>query len=193
MRIHTLRDFPHGSCTHTDSAHSTSWWVFSKTLSCGFEWVVWSEFVWEKKKTSEDTNHVFFIQVLFLELPMPPNTSHVDAAQSRSPPRVLKTHLPARYLRRNLDKGDDGPKVSWWRHQVETFSALLAICAGNSPVTGEFPAQRPVARGFVFFDLRMHKRLGNQWWNRWFETPWPHYDVNIMMTRANAVTSKWAR
>ena len=24
---------------------------------------------------------------------------------------------------------------------METFSALLAICAGNSPVTGEFPAQ----------------------------------------------------
>ena len=23
----------------------------------------------------------------------------------------------------------------WWRHQVETFSALLALCAGNSPVT----------------------------------------------------------
>ena len=28
---------------------------------------------------------------------------------------------------------------SWWRHQMETFSALLAICAGNSPVTGVFP------------------------------------------------------
>ena len=28
---------------------------------------------------------------------------------------------------------------SWWRHQMETFSALLAICEGNSPVTGEFP------------------------------------------------------
>ena len=24
----------------------------------------------------------------------------------------------------------------WWRHQMETFSVLLAICAGNSPVTG---------------------------------------------------------
>ena len=33
-----------------------------------------------------------------------------------------------------------------WRHQMEPFSALLAICAGNSPVTGEFPAQRPVTR-----------------------------------------------
>ena len=49
---------------------------------------------------------------------------------------------------------------SWWRHQMETFSALLAICAGNSPVTDEFPTQRPVTRSFdVFFDLRMNKRL----------------------------------
>ena len=28
---------------------------------------------------------------------------------------------------------------SWWHHKMETLSALLAICAGNSPVTGEFP------------------------------------------------------
>ena len=25
--------------------------------------------------------------------------------------------------------------MAWWRHQMETFSALLALCAGNSPVT----------------------------------------------------------
>ena len=44
--------------------------------------------------------------------------------------------------------------VTWWRHQMETFSALLAICAGNSPITGEFPPQRQVTRSFdVFFDL----------------------------------------
>ena len=38
---------------------------------------------------------------------------------------------------------------------METFSALLTICAENSPVPGEFPTQRPVTRSFdVFFDLR---------------------------------------
>ena len=43
---------------------------------------------------------------------------------------------------------------------METFSALLVICAGNSPVTGEFPAQRPVTQSFdVFFDLRLNERL----------------------------------
>ena len=42
--------------------------------------------------------------------------------------------------------------MSWWRHQMETFSALLAFCAGNSPVIGVFPTQRPVTRSFdVFF------------------------------------------
>ena len=51
-------------------------------------------------------------------------------------------------------------ELSWWRHRMETFSALLAICAGNSPVPGEFPTQRPVTRSFdVFFDLRLNKRL----------------------------------
>ena len=46
---------------------------------------------------------------------------------------------------------------------METFSALLALCAGNSPVIGEFPAQRPVTRSFdVFFDLRQNKRLSEQ-------------------------------
>ena len=61
--------------------------------------------------------------------------------------------------------------ISWWGHQMETFSALLAICAGNSPVHGEFPAQRPVTRSFdVFFDLRLNKRLSKQSWGWWFET-----------------------
>ena len=59
----------------------------------------------------------------------------------------------------------------WWRHQMETFSALLAICAGNSPVPGEFLAQRSVTRRFdVFCDLRQNKRLSKQSWGWWFET-----------------------
>ena len=46
---------------------------------------------------------------------------------------------------------------------METFSALLAICTGIAPVTGEFPAQRPVTQSFdVFFDLRLNKQLSKQ-------------------------------
>ena len=67
----------------------------------------------------------------------------------------------------------------WWRHQMETVSALLAICAGNSPIPDEFRAQRPVTRGFdIFFDLRPDKRLSEQSWGWWLETPshslWRH-------------------
>ena len=54
---------------------------------------------------------------------------------------------------------------------METFSMLLAICGGNSPVTGEFPTQRPVTRSFdVLFDLRLNKRLSKQSGGWWFET-----------------------
>ena len=62
--------------------------------------------------------------------------------------------------------------TTWWRHQVETFSALLILCAGNSPVTSEFLAQRPVTRSFdVFFDLRLNKQLSKRSCGWWFETP----------------------
>ena len=72
-------------------------------------------------------------------------------------------------------------RCSWWRYQMEAISALLALCAGNSPVTGEFPTLKPVTRSFdVFFicawtndwvnnrdasDLRRHRA---------------HYDVTVI-------------
>ena len=75
--------------------------------------------------------------------------------------------------------------ITWWRHQMETFSALLAICAGNSPVPGEFPTQRPVTRSFdVYFDLRPNKRLCKQLWDWWFQTQswslWRHCNEVII-------------
>ena len=43
---------------------------------------------------------------------------------------------------------------TWWRHQMEIFSALLAVSVGNSSATVEFPSQRPVTQSFaVFFVL----------------------------------------
>ena len=65
---------------------------------------------------------------------------------------------------------------TWWRHQAETFSA---ICAGHSPVPGEFPTQRPVMQNFdIFFDLRLNERLSKQSWGWWLEMPsrplWRH-------------------
>ena len=73
--------------------------------------------------------------------------------------------------------------ITWWRHQMETFSALLALCAGNSPVSGEFPAQRPVTRSFdVYFDLHLIKLLSKHSRGWWFETLscplWRHRNEN---------------
>ena len=55
---------------------------------------------------------------------------------------------------------------------METLSAYLALCEGNSPVTGEFPSQRPVTRSFhIFFDMCLNKRLNEKSWGWLFETP----------------------
>ena len=71
---------------------------------------------------------------------------------------------------------------TWWRHQMETFSALLAICTGNSPVSGEFPAQRPVTRSFnVFFDLRLNEWLSKHSSGWWLVRYHSHYDVTVMI------------
>ena len=69
---------------------------------------------------------------------------------------------------------------------------VLAIRAGNSPVPGECPTQRPVTRSFdVFFDLRPNKRLSKHWWGWWFETPscplWRHCnDYNTSVDVSNS-------
>ena len=64
---------------------------------------------------------------------------------------------------------------------METFSALLAICVGNSLVTGEFPTQRPVTWSF---DVFFHLRLKNGWVNSGeagdLKHHRAHYDITEM-------------
>ena len=76
---------------------------------------------------------------------------------------------------------------------METFSALLALGAGNSPVTGEFPTQRPVTRSFdVFFLICV-------WINSWINTREAgdlrryraHYDVIVMPCDYDEVCWNW--
>ena len=77
----------------------------------------------------------------------------------------------------------------WWRHPMEALSALLVFCAGNSSVTTEFPAQRPVTRSFdIFFDLRLSKRLNKQSKRRWFETP-----SRSLWRHCNAIKDHWSQ
>ena len=67
---------------------------------------------------------------------------------------------------------------TWWRHQMERFSALLAFCVGNLPVTNEFPKHRPVTRSWCFLWSAPKPTVDKQWGRRWFETPsrslWRH-------------------
>ena len=86
---------------------------------------------------------------------------------------------------RHMETQEHEESHAWWRHQVETFSALLALCTGNSPVTGEFPAQRPVMRSFdVFFDLRLNTQLSKQPRSWGFDTPtrllWHHCNATFL-------------
>ena len=83
-----------------------------------------------------------------------------------------------------------------WRvihDDVITFSTLLAICAGNSSVPGEFPAQRLLTRSFeVFFDLRLNKRLSKQSWGWWVKTLsrplWRHSNTVLSFKSLNKYT-----
>ena len=69
--------------------------------------------------------------------------------------------------------------ISWWRHQMETCSALLALCVGNSPIIGEFPSQSQW-RGALMFSLIC------AWINGWVnnrkagDLRRAHYDVTVM-------------
>ena len=68
----------------------------------------------------------------------------------------------------------------WWRHQMETFSALLAICQG---IHRWIPRTKASDAGFgVFFDLRLNKRLSKQSWAGDLRRHRAHYDVIVMTT-----------
>ena len=111
-------------------------------------------------------NVIWFLKQIFLRLSN--FVSHQPRIYNltKTPPSSLSLY----YRESHLSVNGGGVKClcPWWRHQMETFSALLAICARNSPVPGEFPTQRPVTRSFDdYFNLRPNKRLSKQsrgWW-----------------------------
>ena len=72
--------------------------------------------------------------------------------------------------------------LSWWRHRMETFSALLP-CEDNPPLTDAWSSQRPVTRSFdVFFDLRLNQQLSKHSRRRWLRRHRAHYDVTVIVT-----------
>ena len=73
---------------------------------------------------------------------------------------------------------------TWWRHQMETFSALLALCAGNSPVLVNSP-HKGQWRGALMFSL-ICVRI-NDWVNNReagdLRRHKGHYDVSVMICK----------
>ena len=72
--------------------------------------------------------------------------------------------------------------ISWWRHQMKTFSALLALCAGNSPVPVNSP-HKGQWRGALMFTL-ICARI-NDWVNNReagdLRRHLDHYDVSVTL------------
>ena len=101
-----------------------------------------------------------WVKVVGTKKPWTPNRTIMSIDDAINRPPFCRLHFEIYFL------------VSWWRHQMEAFSALLNLCVGNSPVTGEFPSHRPVTRSFdVFFYLCLSKWWIKQSWDWWFETP----------------------
>ena len=74
-----------------------------------------------------------------------------------------------------------GIKISWWRHQMEAYSTILAICAGNSLVTGKGQWSGAL---IIFLIISLIFAWMTGWINN-HETGdlsrhWPHYDVTVM-------------
>ena len=75
---------------------------------------------------------------------------------------------------------------------MESFAALLDLCAGNSPVTGEFPAQRPVMRSFdVSFDMSLTNASVNNWDAGDLRGHRAHYDVTVKLL--SVMSPSWLR
>ena len=68
------------------------------------------------------------------------------------------------------------------RHDMETFSTLLALCEGKPVFNGVSPHKRPMTRSIdVSFEVRLYKRLScKQWSCWWYETPWGSRDATVM-------------
>ena len=102
---------------------------------------------------------------------------------------LLNEYRPRASINKAVRHRDSWSLDTWWRHQMEALSALLAICAGNSPVTGEFPTHEGRWRGALMFFLIC------AWINSWvnngeacdLKRHRAHYDVTIMNSRSQKI------
>ena len=112
--------------------------------------------LWHHTIIETDLSKCKFCQVRNLRLSFFPYVSLVASHLSEIN-TIVTTSEAHKHFANPLHNRSLSPR---WRHQMERCSTVLALCAENSSVAGEFPAQRPVKQSFdVFFDLRLNKRL----------------------------------
>ena len=95
---------------------------------------------------------------------------------------IIKTHYYSRPFNQNtIMQYQHIGNVTWWRHQMETFSALLALCAGNSPVPVNSPHEGQWGGALIFslicariYDCVNNREAGDLRGHR------GHYHVNVM-------------
>ena len=126
----------------------------------------------------EITSHAF-IRMLFLIHVIKPNTGWLSLALLISVDTVINLWQNKYYIFQ--ERSCSHFILPWWRHQMETFSALLALCAGNSLVPVNSP-HKGQWRGALMLSLIC------AWINDWVNNREAgdlrrhrgHYDVNVM-------------
>ena len=92
---------------------------------------------------------------------------------------IMAPHCILRSVKQPQSVSWEHLRTTWWRHKMETFSALRYLCEGEPPAICGFPSQRPVTRSVdVFFICAQNIRLSKQPRRRLFEMPsrslWHH-------------------
>ena len=77
-------------------------------------------------------------------------------------------------------------KIPWWRHQMETFSASLTLCEGNSPSPVNFP-HKGQWRGALMFLWSAPEQTIEQT----IETPVIWDAIAIIMAHSKVMTLEW--
>ena len=75
----------------------------------------------------------------------------------------------------------------WWRHEMHTLSALLALCERNPPVAGTGDRQIPLTKGRVMqsfgvsFDDNLNNHMSKQSIGRWIQMFGRLFHISVMV------------
>ena len=126
------------------------------------------------------------VTVMILSIAAPPERTSAMLESTHKP------FLSENYIWKNVI-------WSWWRHEIETFPALLALCAGNAPVIGESPLRGQWRGALMFSSIwALNKRLSKQSRGWWFKPPsrslWHHWQwLPIFFNNTCCLSRKMSR